>query len=96
MSLASDIGGADGTVSRVVALDLLQAVLRRHRPLDQAIADHPGLAELPLRDRAFVRALVATTLRRLGTIDRLLALLIERPLPARAVTVTDRRPFRSA
>jgi 16S rRNA (cytosine967-C5)-methyltransferase len=89
MSLASDIGGAAGTVSRVVALDLLQAVLRRHRPLDQAIADHPGLAELPLRDRAFVRALVATTLRRLGTIARLLARLIERPLPARAATVTD-------
>jgi 16S rRNA (cytosine967-C5)-methyltransferase len=89
MSLASDIGGAAGTQSRVVALDLLQAVLRRHRPLDQAIAEHRGLAELPVRDRAFARALVATTLRRLGTIDSLLARLIERPLPARAATVSD-------
>ncbi len=89
MSLASDIGGAAGTQSRVVALDLLQAVLRRHRPLDQAIAEHRGLGELPVRDRAFARALVATTLRRLGTIDGLLARLIERPLPARAATVSD-------
>jgi len=48
MSLAQDIGGAAGTVSRVVALDLLQAVLRRHRPLDQAIADHPGRAVVVL------------------------------------------------
>ena len=89
MSLTTDLGGADGTVSRTVALDLLQAVLRRQRPLDQAIAEHRGLAELPVRDRAFARALVATTLRRLGTIDGLLARLIERPLPARAATVTD-------
>ncbi len=89
MSLTSDLGGVDGTVSRTVALDLLQAVLRRQRPLDQAIAEHRGLSDLPLRDRAFARALVATTLRRLGTIDGLLARLIERPLPARAATVTD-------
>jgi 16S rRNA (cytosine967-C5)-methyltransferase len=89
MSLTTDLGGADGTVSRNVALDLLQSVLRRQRPLDQAIAEHRGLAELPVRDRAFARALVATTLRRLGTIDALLARLIERPLPARAATVTD-------
>src|SRR5690606_16968853 len=89
MSLAPDTGGAAGEVSRVVALDLLQAVLRRRRPLDQALVDHAGLTALPPRDRAFARALVATTLRRLGTIDRLLARLIERPLPARAATVTD-------
>ena len=89
MSLAPEIGGAAGTASRTVALDLLQAVLRRRRPLDQALAESRGLVELPLRDRAFARALVATTLRRLGTIDRVLARLIERPLPARAATVTD-------
>jgi 16S rRNA (cytosine967-C5)-methyltransferase len=89
MSLAPDIGGTAGTASRVAALDLLQSVLRRHRPLDQAVAESRGLAELPVRDRAFARALVATTLRRLGTIDRLLDRLIERPLPARAATVVD-------
>ena len=90
MPIAPEIGGATaGTASRSVALDLLQAVLRRHRPLDQAIVENRGLAELPVRDRAFARALVATTLRRLGTIDRLLARLIERPLPARAATVVD-------
>jgi len=89
MSLAPEIGGAAGTASRTVALDLLQAVLRRRRPLDQALAESRGLVELPLRARAFARALVATTLRRLGTIDRVLARLIERPLPARAATVTD-------
>mgnify|MGYP003694760941 CR=1 FL=1 len=39
----------------------------------------PGFAGLDPRDRAFVRLLLATTLRRLGEIDEVLARLIERP-----------------
>src|SRR5690349_12951616 len=41
--------------ARLVALDLVGAVLRRKRPLDDAIEDHPAMAELPVRDRAFAR-----------------------------------------
>ena len=75
--------------ARACALDLLEAVLGRRRPLDDAIADHPGLARLAARDRAFARLLVATTLRRLGEIDALLARRLDRPLPAKAPAVRN-------
>src|SRR5207244_3185347 len=42
----------------------------------------PDFAALPLRDRALVRALVATVLRRLGTLRHLLSQWVK--LPARA------------
>ena len=66
--------------SRRVALDLLVACLDKGQPLDDALARHQGFSDLDPRDRAFVRLLLATTLRRLGEIDEVLAGLIERPL----------------
>ena len=45
--------------ARQVALDLIGAVLRRKRPLDDAIEDHPVMSELSVRDRAFARFPVA-------------------------------------
>ena len=75
--------------SRWVALDLLEAVLRRGRPLDDAIPDHPGFAGLEVRDRAFVRLLTATVLRRLGQIDAVIDAALERPLPRKAQGVRD-------
>src|SRR5579864_5246056 len=74
------------TTARQVALDLVGAVLRRKRPLDDAIEDHPAMPVLPGRDRAFARLLVATTLRRLGQIDALIAECLDTP---RAATVHD-------
>jgi 16S rRNA (cytosine967-C5)-methyltransferase len=76
--------------SRRVALDVLVACLDKGQPLDDALAQHPGFAGLAPRDRAFVRLLLATTLRRLGEIDQVLAEMIERPLdganaPARTI-----------
>ncbi len=60
-------------IPRRVAADLLEAVLRRHRPLDEAMAETAlGFARLAERDRAFVRRLVATCLRRLGQVDAVL------------------------
>ena len=41
----------------------------------------PGLASLPERDRALTRRLVATVLRRLGTLRHLLGLYLERGIP---------------
>ena len=67
---------------RRLALDLLQAVLRRRQPLDEALADERRLMQLVPRDRAFVRILVATTLRRLGEIDAVLGHCLERPVKA--------------
>lgn len=75
--------------ARVVALELLGAVLRRRRPLDELLAAHPGLAALSARDRAFARKLVGTVLRRLGQIDRLIADCLERPLPPRGAPAMD-------
>ncbi|HLG48451.1 MAG TPA: RsmB/NOP family class I SAM-dependent RNA methyltransferase [Reyranella sp.] len=66
--------------SRQIALDVLIACLDKGQPFDDALARHPGFPALDPRDRAFVRLLLATTLRRLGEIDTVLAAMIERPL----------------
>ena len=70
----------DPVLSRRVALDMLVACLDKGQPLDDVLARHQGFAGLDPRDRAFVRLLLATTLRRLGEIDEVLGALIERPL----------------
>src|SRR5271154_2533318 len=77
------------STARHVALDLIGAVLGRERPLDEAIDDSPAMANLPLRDRAFARLLVATVLRRLGQIDAMIAECLANPLPPRAAQVHD-------
>src|SRR5690348_11968901 len=75
--------------ARSVAIDLIGAVLRRRRPLDDAIEDNMDMSALPTRDRAFARLLVATVLRRLGQIDALIAHCLNTPLPPRAAAVHD-------
>jgi 16S rRNA (cytosine967-C5)-methyltransferase len=75
--------------ARGVALDLLARVLEQKRPLEEAFERHPDLGALENRDRQFVRALTTATLRHLKRIDGILALCLERPLPARAGKVTD-------
>jgi 16S rRNA (cytosine967-C5)-methyltransferase len=75
--------------SRTVAHELIVAVLKRHRPLDEALETHTGFAKLEIRERAFARNLVATTLRRLGQIDDLINHCLEKPLPRRAIAVRD-------
>jgi 16S rRNA (cytosine967-C5)-methyltransferase len=81
---------ADGTATgaRQVAHALLDEILRRRRPLDEALADG-RLDPLDPRDRAFARLLVATVLRRLGQLDDLIAGFVERPLPEKAAPVVD-------
>jgi 16S rRNA (cytosine967-C5)-methyltransferase len=75
--------------ARQVALDMIGAVLRRKRPLDDAIEDHSAMASLAMRDRAFARLLVATVLRRLGQIDALIAQCLNTPLAPRAAVIHD-------
>ena len=77
------------TSARNAALDLIGAVLRQRHPLDEAIEDYAGMADLPARDRAFARLLVATVLRRLGHIDAMIAHCLEKPLPVRAAATQD-------
>src|SRR5262245_55892115 len=79
-----------GLATRRIAADILDGVLRRRRPLDEQLdgtGAHPGLATLAERDRALVRALVATALRRLGTLRHLLGLYLDRGPPAEAPRV---------
>ncbi len=75
-----------GLPARRLAADILDGVLRRHRPLDELIdlAANPALAALADRDRALVRHLAATVLRRLGTLRHMLGLFLDRGLPADA------------
>ena len=80
---------SEAPTARHVALDLIGAVLRRRRPLDDAIEDSPAMHRLQGRDRAFARLLVATVLRRLGQIDALIAECLKIPLPPRAALVQD-------
>src|SRR3954463_14990826 len=75
--------------ARGVALDLMARVLEQKRPLEEAFERLPELGGLENRDRQFVRALTAATLRHLARLDRILALCLERPLPARARSVTN-------
>jgi len=74
----------DPLAARRVALSVLDRVLRARQPFDDTLATHGDFLRLEPRDRAFVRLLVATTLRRLGEIDAALGRLMEKPLAPRA------------
>ncbi|HUE44904.1 MAG TPA: transcription antitermination factor NusB [Aestuariivirgaceae bacterium] len=71
--------------ARRQAVWLLGQVLRHHRAFDDSFAEiTSGSSRLPDRERAFVRALAATALRRLGQIEHLLARFLAKPLPAKS------------
>ena len=79
-----------GFPARRIAAEILDGVLRRRRPLDEQLDDrtaHPDFAALADRDRALVRALVTSVLRRLGTLRHLIGRRLARGLPADAPRV---------
>ena len=61
------------SASRSVAFDLLRSVTAKNKSFDDAMVLHDGFRRLPVRDRAFVRKIVTTALRRLGQIDALIS-----------------------
>ncbi|WP_337996557.1 RsmB/NOP family class I SAM-dependent RNA methyltransferase [Oleispirillum naphthae] len=67
---------------RAAAYEILKAVLDRRQPMDEAFSRLTR--ELPVRDRAFARALVALALRRKGEIDAVIDACLGRPLPPSA------------
>jgi 16S rRNA (cytosine967-C5)-methyltransferase len=76
-----------GLGARRIAADILDGVLHKHRTLDEQLdgaAAHPGLKALSDRDRALMRRLVATILRRLGTLGHVLSRLLDRGIPTDA------------
>lgn len=82
--VANDVPGLP---ARKAAAKLLGAVIDARTPLD-GLTDHdhghPWYLALDQRDRSLVRAILATALRFRGTIGRLIAARLERPLPANA------------
>ena len=76
-----------GLAARRIAADVIDGVLHKHRTLDDQLdgtSAHPGLKQLADRDRALMRRLVATTLRRLGTLGHVLSRLLDRGVPTDA------------
>jgi 16S rRNA (cytosine967-C5)-methyltransferase len=84
-----ELSNADPAAPRACALDLVGKVLERRLPLDSLLEGEESFRALPSRDRAFVRMLVATVLRRLGQIDDLIARAQDRPDAPRPSVVTD-------
>ncbi len=83
-------GDVPGLAVRRIAADIVDGVLRRHRALDEQLDDaraNSALLSLPERDRALTRALVATVLRRLGTLRHLLGLFLDQGPPAQTPRV---------
>jgi hypothetical protein len=87
--VATDIAAPPGLAARQAAHELVGAVLRRRQPLDGAFDSSVRVAALEPRDRALARLVAATTLRRLGQLDAVLARALERPLPPRAAPALD-------
>jgi 16S rRNA (cytosine967-C5)-methyltransferase len=82
---------APGLAARKAAAKLLAAIVDAHTPLDgltDADHGHPLYRALDARDRSLVRAILATALRFRGTIGRLIAARLERPLPPNASALT--------
>ena len=76
-----------GLAARRIAADIVDGVLHRRRTLDDQLdgaGAHPGLKTLADRDRALMRRLVATVLRRLGTLGYVLSRLLDRGIPTDA------------
>ena len=79
-----------GLAARKIAADIVDGVLRRHVPLDEQLSGrgaHPALAALADRDRALMRRLTATVLRRLGTLRHALAGFLDKGFPGDAPRV---------
>ncbi|MCA1535776.1 methyltransferase domain-containing protein [Bradyrhizobium sp. NBAIM03] len=76
-----------GLAARRIAADIVDGVLHKHRTLDDQLdggGAHPGLKTLADRDRALMRRLVATVLRRRGTLGHVLSRLLDKGVPSDA------------
>ncbi len=74
--------GGDGLAARQAAFSLLNEIFFRRRSFDEAMTGAQGFGDLPARDRAFVRLLVATVLKRTRQMDAVLAHFLHEPFDA--------------
>lgn len=80
-----------GLAARRAAVDSLGHIVDDARMLETELdteTGHAGYRALIAKDRALVRAIVATALRRRGQIEDALSRLIDKPLPAKARRAT--------
>ncbi|WP_244484477.1 RsmB/NOP family class I SAM-dependent RNA methyltransferase [Mesorhizobium sp. Root552] len=80
-----------GLAARKAAARLLAAVIDAHTPLDGLTDNehgHPQYMSLDMRDRALVRAILATALRHRVTIGNLISHRLDKPLPANATALS--------
>ena len=76
-----------GLPARRAAVELLDAVLQKKQALDDILGrslERGAMFNLPVRDRALTRAILAASLRRKGQIDRVLDTFLERGLPEKS------------
>ena len=77
----------DGLAARHAAIELLSSVFKSGQPFDelfQKSCTSGALQPFEARDRALVRLICATVLRRKGQIEDALSRFLERPLPGKA------------
>jgi 16S rRNA (cytosine967-C5)-methyltransferase len=70
-----------GFPARKAALDVLESVLRRRRPLDAALDEVLKTAKLAPRDAGFAHAIAAMSLRRFGQLQALVHGFVAKPPP---------------
>lgn len=76
-----------GLPARRAAAEVLSAVLQKKQPLDDVLGrslEGGFMFNLPQRDRALTRAIVAASLRRKGELDHVLGAFLERGMPEKA------------
>ena len=76
-----------GLPARRAAVAVLSAVIEKKQPLDDILGRSIAkgwMLDLPARDRAFTRAIVAASLRRRGEIDVVLASFLDRGMPPKS------------
>ncbi len=79
-----------GLPARRAAVELLVAVLQKKQALDDILGrslEKGSMFNLPARDRALTRAIVAASLRRKGQIDHVLNTFLERGMPEKSGTL---------
>ena len=78
---------SEGLFTRIIALDILQTIIRKKQNLDDSFENKAN--DLPTRDKAFIRMLITTTLRRMGQIDDILKKLLTKKLPQNAQAIEN-------
>ncbi len=79
-----------GLPARRAAVELLAAVLQKKQPLDDILGrslERGTMFDLPARDRALTRAIVAASLRRKGQLDHVLDTFLARGMPEKSGTL---------